>query len=76
MSSLLDWLKEQASEQLNKATPKVEDGEWFDKLMSTVENQITKAELDGSVHDASMDAINLLNDNKDLLINRNEILVK
>ena len=57
-----------ASEQLDKVSSKVIDGEWFDQLLDKLRDEVTSAELEPSLAEASLDSIDLLNDNKDLLM--------
>ena len=61
-------LLDAAEEQLNGLSSKVTDEAWFDTLLSKLRDEIAKAELEPDLLTASMDSIDLLNDNKDLLI--------
>jgi hypothetical protein len=67
MANVFDWLKEQASDQLDKLSTKVDDGEWFDVLLEKLKDEVS-ANLEGDAHNASLEAIALLGDNKDLLV--------
>jgi hypothetical protein len=67
MAKVFDWLKEQASDQLDKLSSKVDDGEWFDILLGKLKDE-AGANLDGDAQKASLEAIALLGDNKDLLV--------
>lgn len=67
MTSLYDFLKEKAAEQLNKATSKVESGEWLDLLLDELKNQVSSASLEDSLATASLDTIKLLEENKHVL---------
>jgi hypothetical protein len=68
MGSVYEWLQEQASSQLDRLSSKVVDGEWFDKLMSELADQVTGANLDDTTSSASLEAIDLLIENKALLV--------
>ena len=67
MANVFDWLRDKAADQLSSVSSKVIDDAWFDKLLGELQNQITE-NLEGDVHDASMEALSLLGDNKELLV--------
>lgn len=61
-------LLDAASEQLDKLSSEVTDGAWFDDLLEKLRDEVTKAELEPDLAQASFDSIDLLVQNKDLLL--------
>jgi hypothetical protein len=61
-------LLDAASEQLDTLSSKVTDEAWFDDLLGKLRDEVTNAELEPDLAQASFDSIDLLNDNKDLLL--------
>lgn len=68
MVNVYELLLEAASEQLDKITSEVTDEAWFDSLLDKLRGEVTKAELEPGLLQASMDSIDLLGDNKNLLV--------
>ena len=66
--NVYELLLDAASDQLNGLTEKVTDEAWFDQLIGKLREEITNAELEPDLTQASFDSIDLLSDNKDLLI--------
>jgi hypothetical protein len=61
-------LLDAASEQLDKLSSKVTDGAWFDSLLGKLKDEVNNASLEPNVAEASLESIDLLDDNKDLLL--------
>lgn len=66
--NVYELLLEAASEQLDKISSKVVDDAWFDSLVDRLRVEVTDAGLEPNLLEASMDSIDLINDNKSLLV--------
>jgi len=66
--NIYELLLDAASEQLDKITDEVTDEVWFDSLLGKLRDEVTKAELGSDLTTASFESIDLLNDNKNLLV--------
>lgn len=66
--NIYQLLLDAASEQLDKISGKVTDEAWFDQLLGKLRDEVTGAGLDDDVTKASLDSIELLNENKSLLV--------
>lgn len=67
-NTVYNLLLELASEQLNKATSKVVDESWFDYLIGELHDRVVAADLDQNLLDSALSSIDLLKENKDVLV--------
>lgn len=63
--SLSDFLKDQASSQLDKGTKAVADGEWLDKVVAQMRSAVDKTDIDQSFKDGLNSEIDVLEHHKD-----------
>jgi len=66
--SIYDFLKDKASEQLDSLTTKITDESWFNTLIDKLKDEVGKAKLPTPVANASYEAIEKIEQNKENLI--------
>lgn len=67
-STIYEILLEKAQEQLDKLTGQVTDGSWFDSLVEQLSNEIQGSNFDPTVVELGLEAVSLLQKNRDVLI--------
>jgi len=63
--SLSDFLKDQASKQLDKGTKAVAEGEWLDKVVAQMRSAVDKTDIDETFKSGLHAEINTLESNKE-----------
>lgn len=67
-NTVYNLLLELASEQLDKVTSKVVDESWFDTLIGELHDRVVAAELEDDLLNSALTSIDLLKENKDVLV--------
>jgi len=63
--SISDFLKDQASAQLDKGTKAIADGDWLDKVVEQLRGAVDKTDIDAAFKTGLHAEINTLENNKD-----------